>query len=100
MQRSTTMRHPGNHDTVAAAFWLVAGIIVMIASGDALALLIAAVTIVTLVWRMIRAIEHRVRNRAELAPVTHLRPALTARPARPDHKNSSAHGSWRGPRAA
>jgi hypothetical protein len=96
MQRTTTKRHQGSHDT-AAAFWLVAAIIVMIASGDALALLIAAVAIVTVVWGMIRTIERRVRDRTELAPVTHLRPAMTA-PR--DLKKTSAHGSWHGPRAA
>jgi hypothetical protein len=96
MQRTAIKRHQGNHDT-AAAFWLVAGILVMIASGDALAILIAAVAIVTLVWEMTRAIERRVRTHAHLAAVTELRPALKARPAL---KKTSAHASWHGPRAA
>jgi len=96
MKLTTTKRHQGSHDIVAA-FWLVAGIIVMIASGDALAVLIAAVAIVAVVWGMIRAIERRVRNRTELARVTHLHPAMTARR---DLKKTSAHGSWHGPRAA
>ena len=73
MQHTTTNRHPGTHNTVAAAFWLLAAIIVMIASGDALALLIAAVVIVTFVWGIIREIGHRVRNGAQLASVNHLR---------------------------
>jgi hypothetical protein len=96
MKLTTTKRHQGSHHIVAA-FWLVAGIIVIIASGDALAVLIAAVAVVTLGWEMIRAIERRVRNRTKLAPVTQLRPALTARR---DLKRTSAHGSWHGPRAA
>jgi hypothetical protein len=94
MQDTTTNRH---HDTAAGAFLLLAGIIVMIASGDALALLIAAVVIVTLVWGMIRAIQHRVRNRAELARVTHLRPASTGQR---ELKRTPAHASWHGPSAA
>ena len=97
MQHTTTNRHPGARASVAGGFLLAAGIVVMIGSADALALLIAAVAIVTLVWGMIREIEHRVRNRAELAPVTHLRPASTAR----RHlKTTSSHASWRGPSAA
>jgi hypothetical protein len=96
MQLTTTKRQQRRHDTVAA-FWLVAGIIVMIASGDALALLIAAVAIVTLVWGMIRVIERRVRNRTDLVRVTQLHPAL---PAGRVLKRTSAHGSWLGPRAA
>lgn len=97
MQHTMTNQHPGARDSVAGVFLLAAGIAVMIASADALALLIAAVAIVTLVWGMIRGIGHRVRNRAELAPVTQLRPALKARR---DLKTSSAHVSWRGPSAA
>jgi hypothetical protein len=97
MQHTTTNRHPGTRDSVAGAFLLLAGIIVMIVSGDALALLIAAVVIVTLVWAMIREIEHRVRNRAELARVTHLRPASTGQR---ELKRTPAHASWHGPSAA
>jgi Flp pilus assembly protein TadB len=97
MQHSTTNRHPGARDSVAEAFLLAAGIAVLIASADALAVLIAAVAIVTVVWGMIRAIGHRVRNRAHLAPVTHLRPALASHR---DLKTTSSHASWRGPSAA
>jgi hypothetical protein len=96
MRSTTTKRHQRSQDAVAA-FWLVAGIIVMIASGDALALLIAAVAIVTVVWGMIRAIERRVRNRTQPAPVTQLHPAMTARR---DLTKTTVHGSWHGPRAA
>jgi hypothetical protein len=77
MQHTTINRHSGTRETVAAAFWLLAGIIVLIAAGDAFALLVAAVVIVTLTWGMVREIERRLRNHAELASVTHLRPAST-----------------------
>ena len=93
MQPTTIDQHQVTRN-LAAAFWLVAGVTVLIASGDALAVLVAAVAIVVVVWEMTRAIEHRVRNRAQLAAVTQLRPASTARP------QSSVHGSWRGTRAA
>ena len=97
MQHTTANRHPGTHN-VAAVFWLLAGIIVLIATGDAFALVTAAAVIVTAVWWMIREIEHRVRNhRAELATVIHLRPASTSQ-RQPN--NTPAHASWRGPSAA
>ncbi len=97
MQHTTTNRHSGTRDSVAGALLLAAGIAVLIASADALAVMIAAVVIVTLVWAAIREIEHRVRNRAELAPVTHLRPTLASHR---DLKTTSSHASWRGPTAA
>jgi hypothetical protein len=97
MQNTTTNRRPGTLETVASAFLLLAGIIVMIGSGDAFATLIAAVVILTVVWGMIREIEHHVRSRAELAPVIHLRRALTGQP---DLEKTSAHASWRGTTAA
>jgi len=97
MHHTTTNNHPGTRETVAAAFWLLAGIMVMIASGDALALLIAAVVIVTLVWGLIRQIEHRVRHHAKSAPVTYLRPALTSQR---DLKKTAVHAKWRGSSAA
>jgi hypothetical protein len=90
-------RH-GSHHTVAAAFWILAGIIVVIAFADALTLLAFAFAIVTTVWWIYREVEHRVdRNDAEMARVTHLRPALTGQR---DLKKTSAHASWRGPSAA
>lgn len=93
----TINRNSGTRDTVASAFWLLAGIIVLIVSGDAFALLIAAVVVVTLVWGLIREIERRVRHGADLAPVAYLRPASTGQL---DLKRTSAHASWRGPSAA
>jgi uncharacterized membrane protein YhiD involved in acid resistance len=97
MRHITINRHPGTHN-VAAIFWLLAGVIVLIASGDAFALLTAAAVIVTAVWWMVREIEHRVRNRhAEFARVIHLRRASTSQR---HPKNTAAHAPWRGRGAA
>ncbi len=93
MQSTTINRSMGTYETVASAFLLLAGIVVMIASGDAFAMLVATVVILTVGWGMIRQIEHRVRSRAALAPVIHLRPALIGQ----RHlEKTSAHPSWRG----
>jgi hypothetical protein len=71
---------------------------VVIAFGDALTVLAVAFAIVTTVWWIYREVEHRVeRNDAEMAPVTHLRPALTGQR---DLKKTSPQASWRGPSAA
>jgi hypothetical protein len=81
-------------------FWILAGITVMIAFGDALTLLALAFAIATMTtaWWIYRKVEHRVeRNDAEMAPVSHFRPALTGQR---DLKKTSAHASWRGPSAA
>jgi divalent metal cation (Fe/Co/Zn/Cd) transporter len=72
MQDTITNRRHGTRDSVASAFLLVAGILVMLASADALVVLIAAVLIASLVWGLIREIRHGLRNRAALASVTHL----------------------------
>ncbi|BBZ38712.1 hypothetical protein [Mycobacterium conspicuum] len=79
MQHTTVNQRHETRDSVASAFLLVAGILVMIASADALAVLIGAVLIVSLVWGLIREIRHRVRHRAALASVTHLPTASTGR---------------------
>lgn len=50
MQHTTVNQRHETRDSVASAFLLVAGILVMIASADALAVLIGAVLIVSLVW--------------------------------------------------
>ena len=94
MQQPTTNRHRATHN-VAEAFWLLAGIVVLIASADAIAVLAAAALIITAVWWMVREIVHRVRNHAERAPVVQLRPALTDR-----RDLKTAHAVWGGPRAA
>jgi hypothetical protein len=98
MRHTTTSAQHGTHHTVAAAFWILAGVIAVIAFGDALTLLAVALAIVTMARWIYREVEHRVeRNDAKMAPVTHLRPALTGQR---NLKTISAHASWRGPRAA
>jgi hypothetical protein len=97
MRQTTISGHPNTHHPIGEMVLLLAGIIVLIAFGDAFALVIAAAVIATLVWGMIREIEHRVRNRRELAPVTQLRPALAGQR---DLKKTAAHASRRGPSAA
>ena len=77
MQYPTVNRHPGTHN-VADGLLLLAGLMVLIVSGDAFAFITAAAVIVTAAWWMIREIEHRVRkSAAKLPPVLDLRPALT-----------------------
>jgi hypothetical protein len=77
MQHTTINQRHETRDSVASGFLLVAGIVVLIASADALAVLIGAVLIVGLVWGLIREIQHRVRHRAALASVTHLHKVST-----------------------
>jgi hypothetical protein len=98
MQHTITSgrRHP--HHPIREAAWILAGIIVMLALGDALVLLALAVAIMTTTWWTYRKVEYRVqRDDAELASVTRLRPALTGQ-RRP--KEASRHVSWGGPSAA
>jgi len=92
-------RH-GTHEVEVAVFWIVAGIIIVIAFGDALTLLALtfAIATMTTAWWIYRQAAHRAeRSDAELAPVTSLRPALIGHR---DRKATSAHASWRGPSAA
>ena len=74
------------HSPVGEAVWIVAGIIIMFAFGDAFVLSALAFGIVTMTgaWFTHRQAE---RRDAEMAPVTHLRPALS------HLKKASAHGS-------
>jgi hypothetical protein len=61
-------------------------------------LLAVAAASVTTVWWIYHGVEHRVeRNDAEMAPVTHLCPALTGQR---DARKTSTHALWRGPSAA
>jgi hypothetical protein len=77
MRHTTTSGHHFAHQTVAA-FWIIAGIIAVIVVGDAFTLL--ALAIVTTAWWIFREAEHRLeRKHAGMAPVIHLRPALTGR---------------------
>jgi hypothetical protein len=76
MRHTTTTlgRHRGSYDVEAAVFWIFAGIILLIAFGDAIAVLAAVVAMVAAVAWIYRKIEHRFeRDDAPAAPVTHLR---------------------------
>jgi Flp pilus assembly protein TadB len=99
MWHTTMTEHHRDHHTVAAAFWIIAGIIAVIALGDAFVLLaIALATVTTVRWlyrERHRFARNAARNDAEMAPVTQLRPALTRQP-----DPTSPHTSWRGPSAA
>jgi hypothetical protein len=98
MRHTTISGHHGTHHTVAAAFWILAGIIAVIAFGDFFALLAVALATATTARWIFREAEHRrERNDAGMAPVTHLRPVLTGQC---ELKKTSAHASWHGPRAA
>jgi uncharacterized membrane protein len=98
----------GTHHAVAAAywvmatFWIVAGIAAVIALGGGLTRLAVALAVAITEWWLISGVEDRfernlARSDAEMASVTHLRPALTDQR---DLKKISPHASWRGPRAA
>ena len=90
---ATSSGRHGTHEMEVAVFWIVAGII-MIAFGDAVAVLAAAIAIS---W-MYRKVEHRLeRTDAEMAPVTRLRPGSTG-PR--DLKDTPARASHRFRRAA
>jgi hypothetical protein len=54
--------HHGNHHTLAAAIWLVAGIIAVIAFGDVLTLMVVSLAIVATVWWMWHEVEHHVES--------------------------------------
>jgi ABC-type bacteriocin/lantibiotic exporter with double-glycine peptidase domain len=95
MRHTTTTTSGHHHYPIAEALWILAGIIMLIAFGDALVLLALAFAIVTMttVWWVYRGVEHRVeRNDAEMALVSDLCPALTGQR---DLKKTTAHASWR-----
>jgi hypothetical protein len=95
MRHTTISGHHVAHQMVAA-FWVIAGIFAVIVVGDVFTLL--ALAIVTTAWWILSGVEHRVeRNRAEMVPVTHLRPALSGQL---ELKEAAAQASWRGPSAA
>ncbi len=97
------MRHitiGGHHtyDAEAVAFWIFAGIIMLIAFGEALAVLAVVFAIVAAISWIYREVERRFeRNDEAAAPVTPLRPELTG------HGGvawTSADPRWHRPRAA
>jgi hypothetical protein len=87
----------GSHDLEAAAFWIFAGIIVVIAFGDALAVLGVAIAIATAIAWIYSKVERRLdRSDEAMAPVAHLRPELTGQ----RDPKTSAPAPLHGPRAA
>jgi hypothetical protein len=98
MRHTTISEKHGTHHTVVAELWILAGVIMLVALGDALAVSAVVVAVVITAWWTYREVEHRLaREHAAKAPVTHLRPALTGQR---DPKKAAAHISWHGPRAA
>ena len=94
---STISGHGGGRDLEAAAFWIFAGIIVVIAFGDALAVLGVTIAIATLIAWIYSKFEHRLEGSDEaMAPVAHLRPELVGQ----RDPKASAHAPVDGPRAA
>jgi peptidoglycan/LPS O-acetylase OafA/YrhL len=84
------------HYPVAEALWILTGSILLLAFGDILIMLALTVAIVAIAaaWWAHRTVEHRAqRNDAEVASVTHLRPASTGHR---DLKRFTAHAPWRG----
>jgi hypothetical protein len=100
MRHTTTINgHHGNHYVEAAAFWILAGIIVVMAFGDFLTVLAGAFAIAIAITWVYRAVERRLerKNDAETASVRHLRPLSSGQR---DMEETPAPASWRGPRAA
>jgi len=93
---TTFSGHHGTRDAEAALFWIFAGIIMLIAFGDAVAVLAVVVAILTAVAWIYRTVEHRLRrDDAPTAPVTHLRPEFGGQ-----HDATSAHALFHRPHAA
>jgi hypothetical protein len=77
MRQSTISADHGTHYPVAETLWILAGIILMLAFGDALTFLILAFAIVTIAtgWLIHRRVQYRAdSNGAEVTSATHLRP--------------------------
>jgi predicted signal transduction protein with EAL and GGDEF domain len=56
MRHIRISRHHGARHTVAAAFWVVAGVVAVIAFGDILTLLAVALAMVTTAWWISRGV--------------------------------------------
>ena len=85
---------------IIAAFWIVAGIVAVSGLEGGLTRLTVLLAIVVTEWWLIPEIEDRLEtnaaaSRGKVAPVTHLR-----QHGQRDLTQTSAHASWRGPRAA
>ena len=101
MRHNTISEKHGTHHTIVAELSILAGVLMLVALGDALAVSALAVAFVLTAWWIYREIGHRVEARhagkhaqvaqvAQVVTVTNLRPTVTA----------PAHISWHGPRAA
>ena len=79
MRNTTTIsEHRGTGYAEVAAFWILAGVILVIAFGDFLALLGIALAAAAVISWLYRAVERRWEtNHPDMASVSHLRPALT-----------------------
>ncbi len=89
-----------SHYPIGEAVWIAAGIIMLLAFGDALVLLALALAIaaMTTAWWTYRKVQQReLASDAGLAPVTRLRPASAIRR---EPKSAPAQAPWRGPSAA
>lgn len=78
MRHITISGRHGARRMVATAFWIVVGIVAVIAFGDILTLLAVALAIVTTAWWIRRAVEHRVER-------NHARRYVTGVGSRADH---------------
>ncbi|MCV7101027.1 hypothetical protein [Mycobacterium palustre] len=97
MRHTTISGHHQAHDVEAAVFWIFAGIIVVIAFSEVLALLAIGFAVVTAAWWISRRLERRgASSDWETAPVTRLHRA----PSRRHDQNEASHSSWIGPSAA
>jgi predicted PurR-regulated permease PerM len=71
MQQTTITAHHGTRYPVAETLWVVAGIFLMLAFGDALVLLVIALALAAMVaaWWVHRTIEHRAGSKAHALAV-------------------------------
>lgn len=102
MRHLTIGGHNGTHDVEAIAFWVFGGIIMLIAFGEALAVLAGVFAVVAAISWIYRKVERRFernggRDAIVPAPVTPLRLELTGHG---DARWASADPGWHGPRAA
>lgn len=89
-----------SHYLIGEAVWIAAGIIMLLAFGDAvvlLALALASAAMTTAWWTSRKVRQREPAGDADLAPVTRLRPASASRR---EPKSASAPAPWRGPSAA
>jgi hypothetical protein len=97
MRHTTIGGHHRAHDVEAAAFWIFAAVIVVIAFSEVLALLAVGFAIVTAAWWISHHRERRAATSvSQIASVTRLLPAPS------DHHEvaPTSPAPWRGPSAA